>query len=114
MTVGRNDPCPCGKRNKDGKPVKFKRCCLLLRQRQTKTGKRLFCKSCGAPAQIPTRESPLPGMGMKRPPSKVTLIRGLCLTCWDANPTVSLPNGAYQMGHSRCTVSSREPEESHE
>jgi len=26
--VGRNDPCPCGKTGLDGKPVKFKKCCL--------------------------------------------------------------------------------------
>jgi peptide deformylase len=25
--VGRNAPCPCGKTNQDGKPVKYKRCC---------------------------------------------------------------------------------------
>lgn len=25
--IGRNDPCPCNARNKDGKPVKFKKCC---------------------------------------------------------------------------------------
>ena len=26
--IGRNDPCPCGKVDKLGKPVKFKKCCL--------------------------------------------------------------------------------------
>lgn len=26
--VGRNDPCPCGKTGLDGRPVKFKKCCL--------------------------------------------------------------------------------------
>jgi peptide deformylase len=26
LRIGRNDPCPCGARNPDGKPVKFKRC----------------------------------------------------------------------------------------
>ena len=26
--VKRNDPCPCGKVNADGKPVKFKKCCM--------------------------------------------------------------------------------------
>lgn len=25
--VGRNDPCPCGKTQTDGRPVKFKNCC---------------------------------------------------------------------------------------
>jgi len=25
--VGRNDPCPCGKTNAKGKPVKYKKCC---------------------------------------------------------------------------------------
>jgi hypothetical protein len=25
--VGSNDPCPCGKKKGDGKPVKFKHCC---------------------------------------------------------------------------------------
>lgn len=25
--VNRNDPCPCGKRDENGKPVKFKKCC---------------------------------------------------------------------------------------
>jgi len=25
--IGRNDPCPCGKKDKSGKPVKFKHCC---------------------------------------------------------------------------------------
>jgi preprotein translocase subunit SecA len=25
--VGRNDPCPCGAINEDGKPVKYKKCC---------------------------------------------------------------------------------------
>ena len=25
--VGRNDPCPCGKKDKDGKPLKYKKCC---------------------------------------------------------------------------------------
>jgi preprotein translocase subunit SecA len=24
--VGRNDPCPCGAKNKDGHPIKFKHC----------------------------------------------------------------------------------------
>ena len=106
--TGRNQPCPCG----SGK--KFKKCCLPLHRLQRETRQRLFCKACGAPARIPTREFPLKGMGLKRPPSKLTLIRGLCSTCWDANPTVSLPNGTYRIGYSRCTVSSREPEESHE
>jgi len=26
--VGRNNPCICGKTKPDGKPVKFKKCCL--------------------------------------------------------------------------------------
>ncbi len=26
--VGRNNPCVCGKTKPDGKPVKFKKCCL--------------------------------------------------------------------------------------
>jgi peptide deformylase len=26
--VGRNDPCPCGKKDENGKPFKFKKCCL--------------------------------------------------------------------------------------
>ncbi len=114
MTPGRNDPCPCGKTNKDGKPVKIKKCCLPLHRLQRETQQRLFCKKCGAPAQIPTRESPLRGMGLKRSPSKLTLIRGLCSTCWDANPTVSLPNGTHFIGSSRCTISDREPEQNHE
>jgi hypothetical protein len=25
--VGRNDPCPCGKKDSSGKPIKFKHCC---------------------------------------------------------------------------------------
>jgi peptide deformylase len=25
--VGRNDPCPCGRRDESGKPMKFKKCC---------------------------------------------------------------------------------------
>ncbi|MDD5341586.1 MAG: preprotein translocase subunit SecA [Patescibacteria group bacterium] len=25
--VGRNDPCPCGKKDENGKPMKFKKCC---------------------------------------------------------------------------------------
>ena len=30
--IGRNDPCPCGAVDENGKPVKYKNCCL-------KTGK---------------------------------------------------------------------------
>ena len=30
--IGRNDPCPCGSLDKNGKPKKYKNCCL-------KTGK---------------------------------------------------------------------------
>lgn len=30
--ISRNDPCPCGKTDKNGKPIKYKNCCL-------KTGK---------------------------------------------------------------------------
>lgn len=26
--VGRNEPCPCGSVNSEGKPIKFKNCCL--------------------------------------------------------------------------------------
>ena len=26
--VGRNDPCPCGKKDGNGKPIKYKKCCL--------------------------------------------------------------------------------------
>ena len=26
--VGRNDPCPCGAVDANGKPIKFKRCCI--------------------------------------------------------------------------------------
>ena len=26
--VGRNDPCPCGSIDENGKPTKFKNCCL--------------------------------------------------------------------------------------
>lgn len=26
MTVGRNDPCPCGAMKADGKPIKYKHC----------------------------------------------------------------------------------------
>jgi hypothetical protein len=26
--VGRNEPCPCGKKDGDGKPIKFKKCCI--------------------------------------------------------------------------------------
>lgn len=26
--IGRNEPCPCGKTDKQGKPVKYKDCCL--------------------------------------------------------------------------------------
>jgi len=25
--IGRNEPCPCGKKKSDGKPVKYKNCC---------------------------------------------------------------------------------------
>ena len=25
--IGRNDPCPCGKKDGAGKPIKFKNCC---------------------------------------------------------------------------------------
>lgn len=25
--IGRNSPCPCGKLDKDGKPIKYKKCC---------------------------------------------------------------------------------------
>jgi len=32
VKVGRNEPCPCGKRNKAGKPIKFKKCCWDLVQ----------------------------------------------------------------------------------
>ena len=28
MNIGRNDPCPCG-RTSNGKPLKYKKCCLL-------------------------------------------------------------------------------------
>jgi hypothetical protein len=28
--VGRNSPCICGKTKPDGKPVKFKKCCLSI------------------------------------------------------------------------------------
>ena len=31
MNIGRNDPCPCGKKV-DGKPLKYKKCCLLKQQ----------------------------------------------------------------------------------
>jgi predicted aspartyl protease len=27
--VGRNDPCPCGKKKTDGHPMKFKNCCAM-------------------------------------------------------------------------------------
>lgn len=30
--IGRNDPCPCGATDENGKPIKYKNCCL-------KTGK---------------------------------------------------------------------------
>ena len=26
--VGRNDPCPCGAKGENGKPKKFKKCCM--------------------------------------------------------------------------------------
>jgi uncharacterized protein YecA (UPF0149 family) len=26
--VGRNEPCPCGRKDENGKPIKFKKCCL--------------------------------------------------------------------------------------
>ena len=29
-TLGRNDPCPCGAKKPDGKPIKFKNCCMLV------------------------------------------------------------------------------------
>lgn len=32
IKVGRNEPCPCGKRDNTGKPIKFKRCCWDLVQ----------------------------------------------------------------------------------
>lgn len=28
VKVGRNDPCPCGKKKDNGEPVKYKNCCL--------------------------------------------------------------------------------------
>lgn len=28
MPPGRNDPCPCGRKDAKGKPIKYKRCCL--------------------------------------------------------------------------------------
>lgn len=27
MKITRNSPCPCGRKNSTGRPVKFKRCC---------------------------------------------------------------------------------------
>lgn len=27
--VGRNEPCPCGRKDENGKPIKFKKCCLF-------------------------------------------------------------------------------------
>ncbi len=99
MTPGRNQPCLCGS------DKKFKRCCLPLYRLQRETQRILFCKNCSAPARIITRGSPV--QDVKRAPGKLTLIRGLCSTCWNANPTVNLPNGTYYMGSSRCIVSSR-------
>lgn len=32
--VGRNDPCPCGKRTGNGKPMKYKNCCARSPNRQ--------------------------------------------------------------------------------
>ncbi len=29
IKVGRNDPCPCGKKKEGGKPIKYKKCCEL-------------------------------------------------------------------------------------
>ena len=26
--IGRNDPCPCGAKDKNGKPLKYKNCCM--------------------------------------------------------------------------------------
>lgn len=37
VKVGRNEPCPCGKRDKSGKPAKFKKCCLHLVESGKKT-----------------------------------------------------------------------------
>lgn len=28
VKIGRNDPCPCGKTDSNGKPLKHKKCCL--------------------------------------------------------------------------------------
>lgn len=28
MKIGRNDKCPCGAMGKNGKPLKYKNCCL--------------------------------------------------------------------------------------
>lgn len=37
VKVGRNEPCPCGKRDEKGKPIKFKKCCLDLVESGKKT-----------------------------------------------------------------------------
>lgn len=36
VKVGRNEPCPCGKTDKNGKPIKFKKCCIDI----VKSGKK--------------------------------------------------------------------------
>lgn len=33
ITAGRNDPCPCGAKTPDGKPVKYKKCCLPMHEK---------------------------------------------------------------------------------
>ena len=29
-TTGANAPCPCGKKRNDGKPMKYKKCCMSI------------------------------------------------------------------------------------
>ena len=40
MSIGRNDPCPCGSKKPNGEPKKYKKCCLpKLEEMETYSGK---------------------------------------------------------------------------
>lgn len=38
--IGRNDPCPCGATDENGKPLKYKNCCLKTGQYEKYTLKK--------------------------------------------------------------------------
>ena len=41
MKIGRNDKCPCGSKDKNGKPLKFKKCCLPKQKEAALEAKKL-------------------------------------------------------------------------